>query len=37
MKPTAKPVKKGKKLGGKKLEKKNPLARTAIVALNRAQ
>jgi hypothetical protein len=27
MKPTAKPVKKGKTLGGKKLEKKVPLER----------
>ncbi len=29
MKPTAKPVKKGKTLGGKKLEKKTALNRTA--------
>ncbi len=31
MKPTAKPVKKGKSLGGKKLEKKTALSRTSLL------
>jgi hypothetical protein len=35
MKPTAKPVKKGKTLGGKKLEKKAPLERRMALTVLR--